>query len=370
MSRSKHPLQRLSTQLLFESWARLRMQAPGRALSQRSVERYAPIWRVWAAYLVDLDRPWWEASAEDLNHFSSTRPPRSPRQLHPSPVTAARYWRVVQSVYQAVPLMCLTQHLPPLELPLAQAATPLGARSESVDATFVPATMLRLLLQSLDDPLPSEAVDDVRQPWAHVRDRAMLALTLAAAPTVSELASLGRHDVLDANGVTAGAIVIRGARPHALRTVPVMRTAAAWIAAWVELREHLHCHDDVLFPSAKGMRSLSTVSVWRSLATVVREVLLRHGQPMPYHFGPGMLRNSVLLAWLEAQRLDVAEVARRAGFKSPRSLQRLMSQASESVRAAYTAALQSSDAADLLASSAAPLGAGVRDGGPDGRSDE
>jgi hypothetical protein len=163
---------------------------------------------------------------------------------------------------------------------------------------------------------------------------------LTAAPTVQELSSLSCHDVLSAGAVAGGALRIEGRKAYALRTVQLPPAAAAWLASWIEWRDTLPCSHDVLFPSAKGLRPLSHVSVWRTLSKTVREVLQRHGQQLPYHFGPGMLRNSVLLAWLEGQKVEVAEVARRAGFKTPRSLARLMSQASDSVRFAYAEALR------------------------------
>lgn len=337
MHTRRHPLAALPAADLFPLWAAQRRRARVRPLSEASVATYAPIWALWCEHLRQQRTPWPAATPETLAAFARSRPARSGRHPAASPVTRSRYWRVIQDVYRTLPAICLARGWEPWLPPLAQAAPPLDANSEDAEPTFVPAATLGLLVSALDAPLPDPRVDDVRQPWAHVRNRALLAAQLDAAATVRELARLTVHDVLPASARGPAALRIAGGPPHALRTLPLSPGGASWLTSWLALRATLPCPDATLFVSAKGFKGLTPVTLWRCLAGAVQQTLAQAGEPLPYHFGPNMLRNSVLLAWLESRRLAPDTVAAMAGLKAPRSLARLVAQASEPVRAAYAA---------------------------------
>lgn len=348
LSIAKHPLRKVRGADLFKLWLDVRRRPHKRPMSAATAELYESIWTLWLEHLAGLDIPWHLADAETLGGFVSSRSARSHRVDDPSSVTAARYWRIVQDVYAELPLVCSYKSMEQLvELPLGAAKPPEAALSEASSPTFLPAPTLVLLRKSLKQPLPDGP--DVRRPWVHVRNRALLAVLLDTAATVRELASLRLVDVFPATGpngpvlggVGAGAVKLQSAQPHTLRTLHLSREGARCLTGWLRERADLPCRHQHVFIGAPALRQLTHVSLWRSLSATVAQVLDQAGLQLPYHLGPNMLRNSVLLAWLEAEGRSVEDVTRMGGFKTPRSLARLVAEATEAVRQEYAAALLS-----------------------------
>lgn len=323
------PLARWSADAVLQAWRAQRAGKRRGGLAEATVRRYTPILRLWIEFLATRDVPvrWWEGDAALLAEFAGQRPPRTGRHANVSSVTAARYWRIVRQLYESLPAIALANGMEPVEHPLAVADPPEEARSEVSASTTLTSADLARVAQRLRAPLDTEGSP---QPWTHVRNRATLALLLATAATVRDLAHLR---VRDLTHLADGRISVRlgaGAKPGEARarTLIVDGEAASWLHAWLDERSALTWRSDVLFFSVKGRQPLTPVHLWHTVSAEVKAALAPgNNDNLPYQIGPNLIRNSVVLTWIEARR-PVEDIMRDAGLAEPRLLKRLVDKAS------------------------------------------
>lgn len=384
-----HPLLNESGDFIFEKWSKTRIGTRGlnTSLSERTVDAYRSIWNAWLQHLAQSGTAWAQATPEQLDAFSRSRQqrarPKATAAARTSPVTVRRYFEVVRSVYAALPTLALPLDGEPLPVhAIARLEPPLDTPNR-MESTVLPGPALRHLAQALEQPLSS---DD----WVVLRDRVILALLLDTACTLAELQSLRLDDCVrspssgrvhikvlsqvnqtatsapsgdasersspsnDEHDDESSALRQRKKAPtertqralprrHAQRNLDLSPSTVVWLERWLSVRSQLGSTTDFLFIGAKDKGPLTAPTLWRATSTELRRCYQAMGQATPYHVGPAVLRNSVMLAWL-LHGVDIAEVARRAGLKSVRSLERLVKLANDDVRAAYALSVSSSAA--------------------------
>jgi integrase len=332
---------------VFRAWARLR-QSPGQPspLNDDSVETYRLIWTPWLQHCAARGVDWFSAKPKDLKLFLASRSPASVRRrsdhLAATELTQQRYFRVLTAVYNDLPYLAL---LPPAATaghhPIALALPDVSVARARPDSTTLPPGALQALAALLQTPL---ALQPQQRLWAAQRDRALLAVALDTAATVSELRSLRQHDVLlspvsglvrvrvmgsvneDREKTPGSPSSPRNAsrrRQHSQRVLALGHTAAAHLQTWLEVRETLDPKTETLFMSAKGHGPITAVSIWRLISDSLDTALAAAGIEAAERVGPTALRNTVLLSWLD-QLIPFDEVARLAGLKSPLALARLV----------------------------------------------
>ena len=359
---------------MFDAWASMKAKAH-RSLSAASAAKYRSIWNTWIAFLAGKNLTWLGARPEHLAAFIASRTPRAGAV---SPVTQARYWSVITDVYDKSIAVQLAHGLANPVNPMAGAIPPAGAQREvSHSTTLVPTHLAKLRTFAHTEPAAAGSELDPRTPaWANLRDRTLLAIALETAATNEELALLRTRDVLGLSiserqlllrpppGALPGAgadheptqdridfaaprgrsarlaVQLNGPRQPQRRTLDLSPESSALLRQWLFDRARLPCPDDTLFVSKKGLRALSSMQIWRTLADATKLALRSH-KLKPAHYGSTLIRNAVLLSWL-LQGLDVDEVARLAGVGSVSKLERLINYADEQTQERFRAALAAS----------------------------
>ncbi len=312
-----------SADAAFNQWALVRATMPRGRLSEISIQKHRTIWDIWLRHLANSGTPWHLAEAHQARDFLLQVAPRRKGLAHESrqvsPVTQARYWKILQSIYSVAVSMAWLNTSPfVLESKVAH--------SEAQDSLVFNTLDWALLLAEL--PAPSLAMSH----WAEVRDRALLLLMMQCGLSVSELKTLRLDDVLFAqadDAVTTLELNIHGNRPDQHRSLPVPALAAQALQDYLSLRAHMPQDNPLVFVRQRGgtlasaykNATLASKSIYVMTASYVRQVLGSR-YPQLAHAGPTSLRNTCIVRWLDEGRPDT-QVLRDAGLKDPQALQRL-----------------------------------------------
>lgn len=298
----------------------MRSLLPRRALSEASIQKYRPIWDVWVRYLAERQTTWENASQTQARDFLLQVTPRrpsdgdAPRQV--SPVTQARYWKVLHAVYQhAMARDWLAQSPITAEAKVAHSEVRESLVFNRVD-------WADLLAQ-----LPSAPADLAH--WAEVRDRALLLLMMQCGLTVGELKALECGDLQELDSAAPQLQISGGARADQQRSLPLPDLSADALRAYRALRQQMPQDNPLLFVRQRGgalqsayrQPALASKSIYVMTAAYVRGVLGGR-YPQLAHAGPAALRNSCIVRWLDSG-LPEAQVLRWAGLKDAQALQRL-----------------------------------------------
>lgn len=306
----------------YQHWLLTCGQNPWEPLSPDAAKPYGFIWQSWLRFLaggnVDGDPyAWAQATPQQVLAFINLGP-QSPKRSQPSDITRRRYWRVLDRVYDHAllhhwvssnPAQGLTaQDLPPSEDPKGAILSP---------------RMWRALERQL--PAPDDLIS--------CRDRAvlMLLMELGLTPEEVRFLEMGNLRWTEDAPQKIEAIQVVGARDKQSRTLPVSDKLFAALRHWLQARAGYHAMQgqSALFCTRKAPQ-LSNHTLLHLVTKTLRQAALAAKLPEPARMGPQVLRNTVLVQWIEAG-CSVDEVLERAGMKSPNALQHLRAYFSDDV---------------------------------------
>ena len=304
----------------FTHWLQACSCNPWAPLTPEAAKPYGFIWHSWLKYLAALppasDVPgatppaWHSATAVQLLAFINHHP-HSHKGDAPSDITRRRYWRVLDRMYDHA-LLHRWVHSNPAQGLAAQDVPP----SEDPKGAILSPRMWRALQHSL--PAPEDLIT--------TRDRAVLLLLMELGLTPQEVRELGVDHVLrDDNAPQRPicALQIDGERVQQSRVLPVSATLAQALQQWLAARNSYHAMQGqpALFCTRKAPQ-LSNHTLLHLVTKTLQAAAQRHRQDLPPRLGPQIIRNTVLVQWLEAG-VPPSEVLRRAGMHQPHALHHL-----------------------------------------------
>lgn len=297
----------------FEHWLQTCGQNPWEPLSPDAAKPYGFIWQSWLRFLTTdgIADPlaWANATALQVLAFIN-HGPQSPKRAQPSDITRRRYWRVLDRVYdhavlhrwaRSNPAQGLShQDMPPSEDPKGAILSP---------------RMWRALERQI--PAPDDLIT--------CRDRAILMLLMELGLTPEEVRLLEVNNLRWSEAVPSKieAIEIVGERDNQSRPLPVSAPLHNALHHWLQARAGYHAiqGQTALFCTRKAPQ-LSTHTLLHLVTKTLKQAAAASRQPEPARMGPQVVRNTVLVQWLEAG-CSVTQVLARSGMKSPNALQHL-----------------------------------------------
>ena len=297
----------------FDHWLLTCGQNPWEPLSPGAAKPYGFIWQSWVRFLSgsqeDNPHAWATATPEQVLEFIN-HSPQSPKHHKPSDITRRRYWRVLDRVYDHAVLQAwctsnpaqglTTQDMPPSEDPKGAILSP---------------RMWRALQKQI--PTPDDLIS--------CRDRAVLMLLMELGLTPEEVRLLEVSHLRYSNTVSEKieGLQIVGERDKQSRCLPVTARLNTALQHWLQARADYHAMQGqtALFCTRKAPQ-LSSHTLLHLVTKTLKQAALQSQLPEPARMGPQVLRNTVLVQWLDSG-CTVEEVLARSGMKSPHALQHL-----------------------------------------------
>ncbi|HEY4664397.1 MAG TPA: site-specific integrase [Comamonas sp.] len=304
----------------FDHWLLTCGQNPWEPLSPDAAKPYGFIWQSWLRFIAgghEHGDPYAWASATPLQVLAFiNNGPQSPKRSKPSDITRRRYWRVLDRIYDHAvlhhwaasnPAQGLTQQdMPPSEDPQGAILSP---------------RMWRALERQI--PQPDDLITS--------RDRAILVLLMELGLTPEEvrLLEVGHLRWSEDAPRKIAAIQIEGERDKQTRTLPVSDKLHAALHHWLQARASYHAMQGqpALFCTRKAPQ-LSNHTLLHLVTKTLKQAAQVSQLPEPARMGPQVVRNTVLVQWLDSV-CSVQEVLDRSGMKSPNALQHLRAYFSE-----------------------------------------
>lgn len=294
----------------FDHWLLACGQNPWEPLSPDAAKPYGFIWHSWLRFLAGGEggdpHIWASATPVQVLEFIN-HGPQSPKRSKPSDITRRRYWRVLDRVYDHAvlhrwaasnPAQGLTeQDMPPSEDPKGAILSP---------------RMWRALERQI--PQPEDLISS--------RDRAILILLMELGLTPEEVRFLEmgslRWSQQEPHKVQA--IQIIGERDKQTRALPVSDKLYAALRHWLQARSGYHAMQGQpgLFCTRKAPQ-LSNHTLLHLVTKTLKQAAQASQLPEPARMGPQVVRNTVLVQWLDSG-CSVDEVLARSGMKSPNAL--------------------------------------------------
>lgn len=305
----------------FDHWLLACSQNPWEPLSPDAAKPYGFIWQSWLRFLAaggqEDPLAWSNATPQQVLAFIN-HGPQSPKRSKPSDITRRRYWRVLDRVYDHAvlhrwahsnPAQGLTdQDMPPSEDPKGAILSP---------------RMWRALERQL--PAPDDLIS--------CRDRAILVLLMELGLTPEEVRLLEVDNLKWSDSVprTIEAIHIVGERDKQSRTLLVSPKLHAALHHWLQARAGYHAmHGQTALFCTRKAPQLSNHTLLHLVTKTLKQAAAASRQPEPARMGPQVVRNTVLVQWLDAG-CSVSEVLARSGMKSPNALQHLRAYFTEEI---------------------------------------
>ena len=295
----------------FDHWLLTCGQNPWEPLSPDAAKPYGFIWHSWLRFLAENGATadpfaWASATPEQVLAFIN-HGPQSPKQSKPSDITRRRYWRVLDRVYDHAVLHRWVANNPAQGL-TAQDMPP----SEDPKGAILSPRIWRALERQI--PQPDDLITS--------RDRAvlMLLMELGLTPEEVRFLEMGSLRWNDDEPRTIEAIYIEGERDNQTRTLPVSRKLSDALRHWLQQRASYHAMQGqtALFCTRKAPQ-LSNHTLLHLVTKTLKQAAAASQQPEPARMGPQVVRNTVLVQWLEAG-IPVEEVLARSGMKNPNAL--------------------------------------------------
>ena len=368
---------------LFQHWLSACGADPWAPLSEAAATPYRFIWGAWLKLLaasgnvdgvvegadhadttakVDQRQPWQQAESVQVLQFLN-QATRSQKQLDlPSDITRRRYWRVLERIYDhallhgwvlRTPLEGVSElDRPPSEDPQGAILSPrmwralqrqipaatdlISARDRAVllvlmhlglSSEEVRALVLDDLLWKTSPATPNQAAS------ATEIDHSTAAADHSTAAADHSTAAADQDNADADVGAGAGAAVevaqpprrihslrITGLRAMQSRTLEVPPPLAEALHIWLGYRAGYApmAQQPALFCSRKAPE-LSTHTVLHLVSKTLKAASARKPQELPPRMGPQVIRNTVIVQWLQSG-LPQAEVLQRAGLKTPHAL--------------------------------------------------
>lgn len=341
---------------LFQHWLSACGADPWAPLSEAAATPYRFIWGAWlkllaassdtdgagradAVKVTDQRQPWQQAQAVQVLQFLN-QATRSQKQLDlPSDITRRRYWRVLERIYDHALL-----HGWVARSPLEGVSELDRPPSEDPQGAILSPRMWRALQRQI--PAATDLIS--------ARDRAVLLVLMHLGLSSEEVRALMLDDVLweepPAAGQTAApteppatdptatgtdseiapatalparrihSLRITGVRAMQSRTLEVPPPLAEALRTWLGYRAGYApmAQQPALFCTRKAPE-LSTHTVLHLVSKTLKAASARRPQELPPRMGPQVIRNTVIVQWLQSG-LPQAEVLQRAGLKTPHAL--------------------------------------------------
>lgn len=292
---------------------------PWGPLSADAAKPYGFIWQSWLRFLAggghEGPQAWAAATPQQVLTFIN-HGPQSPKHSQPSDITRRRYWRVLDRVYDHAVLHQWASSNPAQGL--SQQEMP---PSEDPQGAILSPRMWRALQRQL--PAPDDLIS--------CRDRAILVLLMELGLTPEEVCGLELAHLCwsEASPPQLSAIQVVGARDRQSRTLPTSPQLHQALQHWLQARAGYHAMQGqaALFCTRKAPQ-LSSHTLLHLVTKTLKQATAASGLPAPARMGPQVLRNTVLVQWLDAG-CSVQEVLQRAGMKNPNALQHLRAYFSE-----------------------------------------
>lgn len=307
----------------FDHWLLTCGQNPWEPLSPDAAKPYGFIWHSWLRFLAPGDggdpHAWAHATPQQVLAFIN-HGPQSPKNTKPSDITRRRYWRVLDRVYDHAVLHRWAASNPAQGI-TAQDMPP----SEDPKGAVLSARMWRALERQIPQP------DDL----ISCRDRAvlMLLMELGLTPEEVRLLELGhlRWSEQEQAPSTIVALQIEGERDKQSRILPISAKLDGALRHWLQARAGYHAMQGqpALFCTRKAPQ-LSNHTLLHLVTKTLKQAAAASRLDEPARMGPQVLRNTVLVQWLDAG-CSVQEVLERAGMKSPNALQHLRAYIAEDI---------------------------------------
>lgn len=305
----------------FAHWLRTCGQNPWEPLSSDAAKPYGFIWQSWLRFLAGGDNAdpllWASATPAQVLAFIN-HGPQSPKRSQPSDITRRRYWRVLDRVYDHAVLHGWTASNPAQGL-THQDMPP----SEDPKGAILSPRMWRALERHI--PAPDDLIS--------CRDRAVLVLLMELGLTPEEVRLLELEHLCWSDAAHAPrqlvAIQVVGERDKQSRSLPTSEKLNTALHHWLQARAGYHAMQGqpALFCTRKAPQ-LSKHTLLHLVTKTLQLASAASRQPQPARMGPQVVRNTVLVQWLDAG-CSVQEVLQRSGMKSPNALQHLRAYFSE-----------------------------------------
>ena len=297
----------------FDHWLLTCGQNPWEPLSPDAAKPYGFIWHSWLRFLAgrgEADPHAWANATpvqvlEFINHH-----PQSPKRSTPSDITRRRYWRVLDRIYDHAVLHQWATSNPAQGI--AQQDLP---PSEDPQGAILSPRMWRALQRQI--PQPEDLISS--------RDRAVLMLLMELGLTPEEVRHLeiGNLQWSETEPKKIEALHIEGERDKQTRTLPVSKPLNTALQQWLQARAAYHAMQGqpALFCTRKAPQ-LSNHTLLHLVTKTLKQAAQASKLPEPPRMGPQVLRNTVLVQWLDAG-CSTEEVLARSGMKNPNALQHL-----------------------------------------------
>jgi integrase len=343
---------------LFSHWLQACGQQHWMPLSETAAGPYRFIWGAWLKFIAGQanpafsssespqenpggiysdaleQQPWLQATPAQVLQFL-TQVTRSQKQLDlPSAITQRRYWRVLERIYQHAQLHGWVEHnpvqglaaqdRPPSEDPQGAILTPrmwralqrhIPVATDLISARDRAVLLVLMQLGLSSEEVRSLALEDLL--WQEAAQKAQAPITHTTntpkalrSPTVTQPTIQARITALRITGS-------RAMQPRTLEVPPLLADALqdwlAYRAAYAPMAQQ-----PALFCTRKAP-ALSTHTVLHLVSKTLQAASAQHPQELPPRMGPQVVRNTVIVQWLQSG-LSEAEVLQRAGLKTPHAL--------------------------------------------------
>jgi site-specific recombinase XerD len=324
---------------VFELWFNNRANDDRDWLTPKGAVLYRLIWKRWLISLgqhsnidgqVMSATAWHKATAVDVNNFINGNIRASKKQGKVSPITRRRYWSAIDRIYRFAlshqwvtenpALGLLGEDMPPSEDPKGAVLT--DALWKAAFTAF---------------PVGDDLIEK--------RNRAVLMTIFHLGLAPREIRQLTVQDVL-IEGDEDSRKVVTHDRITALRVenetrgdhrvVHVPASAAKALGEWLSARQSYKPaqNHDVLFCSRKSP-SMSMHALLYLVTKTIRTACQISNLPLPARLGPQVVRNTVLVRWLNGD-FTVEQVVKAAGLKNVKGLYHLRDLVHHEVRLAIS----------------------------------
>lgn len=304
---------RLTPSELFEDWLSVREHASYDRLSREAAEPYRYIWKSWCDWLGeqrDSVDPFLYTTAATQEMFRYLRVGPSPsskrksKSAPTSPITRQRYGRVLKEIYQhAVNFGFCTSN------PVSDAAIGEAPSPTERSAQVLPPKVFSCIPQVFpQDPTPYEK-----------RDIAILLMLMDTGMTSGELRELELGDIRK-DFQDPGQFILRidGPRGAQRREISTRGPTGPALHRWLVYRNVMRRDTDVVFVSEKR-GAMQRETLFRLVAKYVALACAHAGVDVPNHVGPGTIRNTAIVRWINSGE-PPSRICLRTGIKDERTL--------------------------------------------------
>lgn len=324
---------------VFELWFNNRANDDRDWLTPKGAVLYRLIWKRWLASLsqhANVDgqamsaTAWHKATAVDVHNFINGSLRASKKQGTVSSITRRRYWSVINRIYRFALSQKWVNVNPALGL-LGEDMPP----SEDPKGTILSDALWKAAFAAF--PVGDDLIE--------TRNRAILMAIFHLGLAPREIRQLTVKDVLIAGDedprkaishdkITALRVENETRGDHRVMHVPA--SVAKALEEWLSARQ---CYEpaknhEVLFCSRKSP-SMSMHALLYLVTTTIRLACQNSNLPLPARLGPQVVRNTVLVRWLNGD-FTIEQVVKFAGLKNAKGLLHLRDLVRQEVRLAIS----------------------------------